>query len=63
MIFLNNFRIETFLKNTPFNSLKNVRAENEEMSWEIWAKNTALRLPQTLSRLVVTTSGSNKTWD
>lgn len=27
--FLNNFSIETFKKNTAFNSLKNVRAENE----------------------------------
>ncbi len=30
MIFLSNFRIETFLqKNTSFSSLKSVRAENE----------------------------------
>jgi energy-converting hydrogenase A subunit M len=29
MIFLSNFRIETFLKNTPFSGLKNLHAENE----------------------------------
>jgi hypothetical protein len=30
LIFLSNFRIETFFKkNTPFSSLKSVRAENE----------------------------------
>lgn len=30
MIILNNFRIYFFLKNIPFNNLKNVRMENEE---------------------------------
>ena len=35
MIFLSNFRIETFCKNAPFNSLKSVRAEHEEEGWNI----------------------------
>ncbi len=34
MVYLSNFRIETFCKNAPFSSLKSVHVENERGSWE-----------------------------
>jgi hypothetical protein len=49
MIFLSNFRIEIFfVKNTPFSSLKSVRAENEEE--ELGTCTTE----QSLGRLIIT---------
>ena len=34
MIVLNNFYIKMFKKNTPFSSLKSMRAKNERKGWE-----------------------------